>query len=208
MVFGIWGQPRPRPQERRGFAEKAWECGPLAEWDRRWRGLSVAARRVLLDDLKFPAANPSRRYFGVPAEALPAPPLKELIDAGFVRLQAGRRARDPQEAVVVEEALGFANRVRIVRDLHLLDPTRPPELEKYAKECYYHQLLTEVIRKVIRSAGFEDYSALPHLLKGFVANRRWPEWVVATLKDRLAEPVLETVRMAEDPIPSSSCPSG
>jgi hypothetical protein len=201
MSYGSWGRPKER--EIRGFFEKAHRRQPLAAWDARWHDLSVQARYFFLHEVKGPAKT--QNVYSVPpsvsAERFPPDVLKELTDAGFVAVQAARSRAFQDRVVACEGLYNFATRLRALHRLNLLAADRPGEFEKYVDQAFFGSELVGVISDVLRKAGIEDYARLDESLQRYVMHHRWPGWIAKSLKNPLAEQVVDVCLKAEGPIP-------
>ena len=92
--------------------------------------------------------------------------------------------------------------------LHLLAADQPADLVKYVNHVFVTSELVPVISQVLRKAGIEDFQRLEMALQRYVSNFRWPGWVARTLKDPLADRILEVIRRRRARSRWSSCRAG
>jgi len=184
-------------REEKAFHDKAWKRADMAAWDERWAGLSLAARRRFVEDVK--PGMQGRRAPGTPASRFSAAVLEEMTAAGLIEID--RRWGKP-EVVVSDAARGFASRLRALNRYRLLDGARNAEFANYVGYCFQSYELDRVLFAVIgKATGLPGYSIVGDLLEVLVARRRWPEWVLAYLNDPLAGEVLQAVRAAGGRLP-------
>jgi hypothetical protein len=204
--FDYWGRAKDR--ENRAVDEKAYRRRPLAPWDAKWHGLSTQARSYFLAEVKGPSKNQADHApsYTVSASRIPAPVLDELTAAGFVAVLEPKTGATTRRVSAPGEIYDFAARVRTMRRLHLLADGLPGELVKYVNHVFFPDMLTRVILEVMRKAGIEDFHRLDLALERYVSNFRWPGWVARTLRDPLADRILEVIRAAEKPLPLAELP--
>jgi hypothetical protein len=202
--YGYWG----RPQRDLATHEKAWVRKGLAAWDAKWHGLSQEARRAFLEDVKMPAKDATRVVQpSVAADSVPPAALKELTDAGFVRVEASKRGDKPDRVSAVHKVYEFTTRLRALKRYRLLSDGGDKELLDYVNFCFFSGQRESLVFRILQPAGVGEY---PHRidepLKRYVASHRWPGWAVASLKDPLAEKVYEALRKAGRPVPVAELP--
>ena len=204
--FDYWGRPKER--ETRVVDEKAYRRRPLADWDAKWHGLSTPARSSFLAEVKGPSKNQydHASSYSVSASRIPAPVLDELTAAGFTAVLEPKIGATTRRVIAPGAIYDFAARVRTIRRLHLLADGQPGELAKYVSHVFFPDLLSGNIVDVLRKAGIEDFQRLDLALERYVSNFRWPGWVARTLKDPLADRILEAIRAAEKPLPLAELP--
>jgi Helicase conserved C-terminal domain len=204
--FDYWGRAKER--ENRAVDEKAYRRRPLADWDARWHALSTQARSTFLSEVKGPSKNQADHApsYSVSASRIPAPVLDELTAAGFAAVLEPKTGASTRRVIAPGALYDFAARVRTLRRLHLLAAGPPGELVKYVNHVFFPEMLTRVILEVMRKAGIEDFQRLDLALDRYVSNFRWPGWVARTLKDPLADRILEAIQAAEKPLPLVELP--
>jgi hypothetical protein len=207
MRYGYWGPLKER--EPRGFDERAYRRQALAPWDAKWHELSGQARYFFLNVVKGPAKrqNDDSAPPSVAIDRFPHHIVEELTAAGFVAVQAARSQASTERVIASDKIYDFAARIRSLPRYHLLAADQPSELVKYANYAFFPYPLAEVLSSVLRKAEIDDHARLEDLLERYVAHHRWPGWVVRTLKDPLAERVLDVFRKAEGPIPMAELAS-
>src|SRR4051812_24088496 len=122
MGYDGWGLQRRGLPSHADFCERGWQRKSLAGWDDRWERLSLPARRALLTDVKAPPQGYAAGSVnaGTPATKFSPEILKELADAGFVRIVPGALKTRPDRVVTQSEAAGFRVRVRTLERIGLL----------------------------------------------------------------------------------------
>jgi hypothetical protein len=203
---GSWGSVRDF--EGSDFHEKAFRRRDLPAWDARWHKLTPQARSHFLSSAKFPSRDWTGRPAPprVPPDQLPPGELKELVEAGFVVAEAAQSRGSSYRAVIRDEASNFATRVRMLRQRHLLDENRPSELSKYVDQVFSGFEFTQAMSSVLNTAQIGDYDRLDGILQRYATNFRWPAWVARTLKDPLADRVLQVLHEAGGSIPLAELP--
>jgi hypothetical protein len=201
MGYGIWG--KVKEEEDRAFFERVYKRQSLARWDARWQGLSDRARYLFLNEVRVP---PKLRVAhsvatGVSVTRFPADALKELTDAGFVKVEAAKSPAHPGRVVACEGTHDFATRIRALPRYHLLATKEFGEFERYVDYAFLDVQLREVLTEVLRKAGIADHGDIRETLKHYVTNHRWPGWVAKALNDPVAKRVLEVFQEADGPIP-------
>lgn len=194
---GEWDKSR----RDHGFHEKAWFRKNLPAWDAKWQALSPRARLAFLNEVKGPSK--SKEYSvspSVSAEKIAPQVLKELTAAGFVTVQPSRRKKEGDRVFAADGIYDFAVRVRSLRRYHLLAEDGSGEFKTYVNHCYYTYEMNTALTGVLRKAGIEDPLPPEEQVERYVLNRRWPGWVASSLKDSLAETVLDTVQEAGGPV--------
>jgi Helicase conserved C-terminal domain len=200
MSYG-WG--RASATESRNSFEKAYQRQSLADWDARWHELSGQARYFFLNVVKGPLKGGNVRSIppSVALDAFPAHVLKELVDAGFVVVQAARSKAFTDRVVAGADLYDFATRVRLINRLHLLAVDQPSQLEKYVDSTIYGAQLPGILFGVLRKVGIEDYIRAEEALQRYVMHRHWPGWVARSLNSPLAERIIDVFQKADGPIP-------
>ena len=201
MSYGTWG--KVKSPENQAFFEKAYKRQPLAFWDARWQGLPDRARYFFLNEVRGPAKQRVPRSIqpSVSLSRFPSEVLKELTDAGFVKVEPAKSPAQPGRVVACEDLYDFAIRIRALPRYHLLGPKESSELERYVDFAFVAYRLSEVLTDVLRKAGIAGPGDIRETLKHYVKNRRWPEWVAKSLDDPVAERVVEVFQDADGPIP-------
>ncbi len=198
MSYGGWGGPQKR--DERVFYEKAFRREGLAEWDARWHGLSPAARRAYLDEVKGPvrsytgAAQPS-----VDAEKFAAEPLKELVDSGFVAVAPGKK-EGTRRVSANADAYDFAARLRAMRRHQPIADGSAGAVAGYIDAVSYPGPFLNAIAQVLRKAGIDDNLTAEGMIGRYVLSHRWPGWVARFFKGPMAERVIDQVRKAGGPV--------
>lgn len=209
MGYGIWGYRTPAVKDQREFHEKGYKRAGLAEWDDRWQALSVDARGAFLKDVKGPV-QPQRGSMSqqpsVLATKFRPEVLKELEKAGFVRVEPGTLKTRPGRVVALESLIDFARRVRALHRIRLLAPDQPGDLKSYLNVAYTTAGLVSFVAKTLENAGIEDFGVSDEQILSYLSNEDWPGWVAGSLKDPLAERVLEVVRGSSAPLPVAKLP--
>ncbi len=198
--MSYYGNYYGKPKESRAEHEKAWLRTKSIAWDAKWHGLSVAARRVYLLEMKAPSKEGSASQQATLAEKLPAEAVEELVAAGFTKVEPARANRSGK-VIPVQEAFNFSTRLREIHRAHLLAPsTSLDELARHVRYAFTGQgELT--IRRVLSQAEIHDYNPLEKALEIYVASRRWPEWALDLCKSKMAQPLLERLLKADGPVP-------
>ena len=201
MGYGFWG--KTREADARIFCEKAYQRVHLAAWDGKWQGLSVQARFIFLNLVKIPVRNPGVRDKppATPAESFPAGVLRELAEAGFVKVLPAASKTITARVVASDGLFDFGARMRTLRKMHLLSEGLPSEFAKYVSYAFYNDGVTIVLGGVLRHAGIEDFPSLEESLDRYVTHHRWPGWAARSLKNPLAERIVKVLREAGGPIP-------
>ena len=206
MSYGFWGGVQER--ETRAFDEKAYRRQNLAIWDAKWHELSVQARYYFLNEVKGPAKK--QKVYSTPPsvsiDKFPPHILKELTDAGFVEVQPARSRAFTDRVIAPDALYDFASRLRTVRRLHLLAADQPSGFEKYVDHAFVGSLLIGVLYGIIRKVGIEDNFRLEEALERYVMHFRWPGWVAQTLKNPLADRIIDVLREAKGPIRLAELP--
>jgi XPB/Ssl2-like helicase family protein len=195
--------------EQRARDEKACRRQFLAAWDAKWHGLSVQARHLFVHEVKIPNTNPGG-YSSPPSvsiDRVPPPVLKELTDAGFVEVKGSGFGAQPDRVIACDSTRGFASRIRTLRRLHLLGADQPSEIAKYIDEAFLRHELTIVLESVLQMVGVAGYVRLEHILDRYVTHHRWPGWVAESLKNPVAQQILDVVREAGNAIPLAELPN-
>ena len=198
--YSLWN--KPRHSEGRDFHEKAFRYQDMARWDARWHTLSPQARLAYLKDPKVPQAaqGPNQKQPSVKADRFPAGVLEELLAAGFVELGDAGAGGQRDRVFAVVDATDFTTRVRALHRQHLLRGDLPSMLDSYIRNSFYLQAAIGVLNDVVRNAGIQDYMGINEILRLYVLNRRWPGWVVQSLKDPAAKRIVEVLRDANGPV--------
>ena len=206
MSDGYWDRVKER--DLRAFDEKSYQRKGLAAWDARWHELSVPARSTFLEEVKGPAKAQKSTSMppSVSISKFPPDVLKELTAAGFVEVQPARSRAFTDRVIAPDALYDFASRLRTVRRLHLLAADPPIELEKYVDHVFVGNLLIGVLHDIVRKAGITDHFGVEEALERYVTHHRWPGWVARTLKNPLADRILDVLREAEGPIPLVELP--
>jgi hypothetical protein len=206
MSYGYWGREKQR--ETRAVDEKAYRRQDLAPWDARWHELSVQARSFFVTEVKGPAKpqKPASQPPSVSVDAFPPHILKELTDAGFIEVQPARSRAFGDRVIAPAVLYDFASRLRTVRRLHLLNADLPSEFAKYVDHAFIGAMLLGILPNILRTVGIEDYVQIEQVLGRYVTRHRWPGWVARTLKDPLADRILDVLREAGGPIPLAELP--
>jgi hypothetical protein len=201
MSYGTWN--REIVHKTRGVSEKAYERQSLPAWEAKWHALSVQARYFFLNEVKGPT-NTQTVYSQQPSvsvDKFPPHILEELKGAGFVAVAVARSRSFTDRVVACKGLYDFATRLRSSRRFHLLAGDLPSEVQKYVDVTFYGSVLVEIVAGVLRKAGIEDYPRLDEALARYVTHRHWPGWVAESLKDPIAERVLDVFREAEGSLP-------
>lgn len=198
--MSYYGNHYGNPKESRADHEKAWLRAKSIAWDAKWHGLSVAARRVYLLEMKPPSKEGSASQQATLAEKLPAKAVEELVAAGFTKVEPARANRSAK-VIPVQEAYNFSARLREIHRAHLLAPSTPlDELARHLRYAFTGQGESTILR-VLSHAEIHDYNPLEKSLEIYVANRRWPEWALDLCKSKAAKPLLERLLKADGPVP-------
>ncbi|MCA1686591.1 MAG: hypothetical protein LC745_11580 [Planctomycetia bacterium] len=195
-------QPKPA-----GFCERGWQRKALADWDDRWHRLSVPARSALLLDVKAPpqgyaAGSPNA---GTPADKFRPDVLKELTEAGFVRVEPAPNKSRPARVIAAADVADFRVRVRALHRIRLLDPDTPGDLLKFLNVACYPSRIAAFVSGVLRDAGLEMNLSEPAALT-YLKSARWPDLVLKAIKDPVAAKVLDVVRNSARPVPIEDLP--
>ena len=206
MSYGYWGRSVER--ETRAYDEKAYRRQNLPIWDARWHELSAQARSSFLNEVKGPVKK-QKVYSSPPSVSIdkfPPPILKELTDAGFVAVQPGKTKPFTDRVIAPDALYDFASRLRTVRRLPLLTADRPNEFAKYVDHAFVGSSLIGVLYGILRKVGIKDTFRLEEGIERYVMHYRWPGWVAQTLKDPLADRIIEVLQEAKGPIPLADLP--
>lgn len=189
------------------FCERGWQRASLAEWDARWQRLSVPARRALLTEVKAPPQGYAAGSVnaGTPVTKFQPEILKELSDAGFLRVVPGELKTRPDRVVTVNDAGGFRTRVRALHRIRLLGSQEPGRLEKYINTACYPSRLVPFVSGVLREAGIDTVLTEEGALT-YLTSERWPDLVLKAVKDPVAEKVLNAARKSGEPLPIDDLP--
>jgi hypothetical protein len=204
MRYRSWG--RARASEVFAFQEQDGE--PLPTWYRRWHHFSVQARYFFLHVVKGPIQNQAFHPDppGVSPDEFPPDVLQELVAAGFVAVQPTESRPHVDKVIACDGVYAFATRVRSMRRLHLLAADQPAGFAKHVHHATSDRDLREDLIGVLRNAGIDHFYGFENTLQRYVTGHRWPGWVAGTLKDPLAERILDVVRQAGDPLPWAELP--
>jgi hypothetical protein len=211
MSYGYWGYQTRQEKDERDFFEKGYKRKGLAKWDARWHALSVEARRAFVENVKGPVQ--SQRGGGravqpsISVEKVPAAVLKELTEAGFVRIEEGRLKTRPDRVFAENAVYDFARRVRTLHRIKLLSSREPGDLQSYLNVAYYNGGLQASISGVLQNAGVESFSLSEQETRRRLTSHRWPGWILNKLKDDLTERVFQVVREAGEPVPIVELPA-
>ncbi|MFO0954127.1 MAG: helicase-associated domain-containing protein [Isosphaeraceae bacterium] len=192
-----------RGAKTRVFSDKAYRRAALAPWDEKWHGLSVAARKAFLAEVKGPSREPLPRSQqpSVSSERFAAEVLRELVEAGFVAVEDGRKPSSGRRVYAEEAVLDFATRLRAVERYNVLKAKGAGILKRYVSYTNYNDLLVPILGRVARQhVEVQDYLCLDDFLVEYVNTPRWPEWVASFLEGPVFEKVLEAVREADGPV--------
>ena len=106
------------------FHDQSWKRDEMAAWDEVWAAVSVPARAAFLG-LPLPA----RARQDPPEVILTGPARDELRAAGLAE------AVDPKRVSIAAKSVGFAKRLRALRECRLLDPAGG-ELREYVRAAF------------------------------------------------------------------------
>src|SRR5262245_55181058 len=180
--------------------DRAWKRGEMAAWDERFAGVSPAARRLLVEDIRA-AARPESPPAKTPAAKLPAGPLEELARAGFVEVSTSG-AKGVGQVIVPPAVYGFAARLRAMKRYRLLCDAGGNALRNYASHAFdtywLRQYLAEVVEKAL---GRRTLYQGGDPLELFVPRAAWPDWVADWLKAPLARAILDAIEQAGGQLP-------
>ncbi len=191
--------------------ERGYRRKNLVEWDLRWQKLSVPARRAFLDQVKSPRKeSTSTSYYSYSPREVREPPsvaaslfaqsaLDELVQEGFVEVRDKTIKGKPVPHVfAVDSVADFLTRIRAIHRYNLLNENST-EFPRYINFVYGTTETSSLIDATLRSAGLICSGRLDEGLSDFVLTHRWPGWVLARLKDPLADQVVAWIR--ERPAP-------
>ena len=191
-------------RESRIFGERAFQRQSLPEWDAKWNQLTVQARSTYLHAVKLPERNPIgfRPAPNSPRSDFAPEVLEELAAAGFVRVDSNPSSATFDRVLPGNGTSDFAWRSRILRRMHLLDPHQRSEFSKYVEEVCYTIELVQTLSGILRKVGFGGhYYQLDDIIKRYVVSHRWHEWVVRSIENPLAQPILKLVKESGGAMP-------
>ncbi len=189
----------------RNFDEKAFRRQNLADWDRKWHGLSSLGRSFVLTQVRLPmkAGTIHRVEPGYIRSLFSLGTLIEVKDAGFIDLLPAQ-ANGPHDRFVVSGlVVDFVARAQSLRRYHLLADNQPSELAGYVNHVYFVDQFVDVLSGILRAAGVVGPFKLGDLLNRYVVDHQWPAWVAASLNESLADRILQVVGDANGPISSA-----
>ena len=189
----------------RNFDEKAFRRQNLADWDRKWHGLSSLGRSFVLTQVRLPmkAGTIHRVEPGYIRSLFSLGTLIEVKDAGFIDLLPAQ-ANGPHDRFVVSGlVVDFVARAQTLRRYHLLADNQPSELAGYVNHVYFVDQFADILSGILRAAGVVGPFKIDEFTQSLRCRPPWPEWVAASLKESLADRILEVVRDANGPISSA-----
>src|SRR3569623_3432774 len=165
----------------------------MVGWDEVWAGVSVPARAAFLG-LPLPA----RARHDPPEVILTGPARDELRAAGLAE------AVDPKRVSIAANAVGFARRLRALRECRLLDPAGG-ELREYVRSAFLsYQLPSALDRVLTKNVGTVPGLYTDDYLTNYVCRRFWPDWVAKFLADPVATQIVQCLDAEAGPIPLAS----
>ena len=185
--------------------DKAWKRSLATVWDARWQSLSVEARRAFLHVMKPPAKALAAPQYGVILDKLEAKAIKELVEAGFARVEPAS-GKKSGKIIALPATSDFSIRLRAMERYRLLGPNDFKLFEAYIRYAFLNQG-EGVIARVLDAVKFEGSFTLGESLELFVTTSQWPAWISKAINSKTSDAVLEVLKKAKGPVKLAELPT-
>ncbi len=192
----------PVQWRERGHHEKAFLYDGMARWDAIWHTLSPEARWAFVKEVKIPQRTygPKQDQPSARADRFAANVLEELRKAGLIEVFHSAKGNSLDLVFGLLDAIDFMMRLRALDRHHPLRSELPGMLVNYAAYAFHQQTAAQALNVVLRHAGFSDYENFESILRVYVVNHRWSDWVTRSLKNPVAEQIVNVLRDANGPV--------
>jgi hypothetical protein len=193
----MWGPRR----ESRAVTDKAWNRSKSIAWDDKWYALGIPARRAYLTQIKAPTRQGSMSQQGTLVDKVPAEAVKQLLDAGFIKVEEGIGKRSAK-IVPLSTAYDFSARLRGMHRYGLLSASHRDDLMKYCRHVFPDNG-EGVMNRVLGAVAIQERVRMDEGLEDYVTSGDWPDWALKATKAKAAEPLLAALRKATGPVPKA-----
>ena len=186
-----WMFNKPRGPEP-AFHDRSWTRAVLADWDRRWDGLSVQARRHFTEHVKAEARTlPPRRRPRRPRGSIPRSSLN------WRRPASSRSRRSRTSSRCLHACRGGPLCLASAGTAPLRDTARRWRRPRQLHDPHLRWLPPGtgfLARIVARATGQTTHHWSEDPVEILSRRGRWPDWVADFLDDPLARPILAALR--------------